>query len=752
MKLENVVIKRFRSVEDTKLSNCGEFNVLIGKNNSGKSSALSAINAFFNCVRNGEVLSLNPNIGKEIDFFNKNSQLPIEITLFFSLALAERDVLIRDIVTEAPQMKNAVDGIDPSLHLSATLIIMPPPSTFSYVQQICLGGMLKSDVENLNCKRIIMHIDKGSALELYNNSLRSKELDEISGKLNSLDLDALRRYVRPELRERPPIEYLSRNLGDEIVRILEERVGRQASIEDVKGAIPELSTTYKEESISTLNQILKNKVGTFAGEEASIPRYIKNLLKRIGDIKVLYLTEKRKQIGREEAERLLSLKTRRGGFEDLKSIQETVSALLGVHIDAFESEPSLSRNQTSAEIDVDNFLVEVNGSGIKEALRLLLDVEFEHPNILLVEEPEIHLHPALETSMMRYLKRISCNCQVFITTHSTNFLDTAEMNNVYLVTKSNSTQIHQIDIGEAEARIPQELGIRLSSLFMFDRLVFVEGVSDEDAIREWASTLGINLSQANVGFIRMGGARNFAHFATEETLKFLEKRQVKMWFLIDRDEKEDVEILKMQTTLGRNAKLQVLSKREIENYLTYPRAIRSFIEHKRHSLVTINEELPTEDEIKIKIDECAEKLKQFAISKRVVKISCKPVYPETKSVFENLQTQEAIGKITESIQAVINQLETEKINIESVYTSKANELESIWIAKKMDIVPGDLLLDAVCREYGIRFKKEKDTSKLASLIGIGRNLAVPPSHATWHTGPYQGGSIELNVNSSTKFW
>ena len=34
--------------------------------------------------------------------------------------------------------------------------------------------------------------------------------------------------------------------------------------------------------------------------------------------------------------------------------------------------------------------------------------------------------------MMRYLKRISSDLQVFITTHSTNFLDTAEMKNVYL--------------------------------------------------------------------------------------------------------------------------------------------------------------------------------------------------------------------------------------------------------------------------------------------------------------------------------
>jgi len=716
MKLENAIIKRFRSIEDAELANCGEFNVLIGKNNSGKSSALSAINAFFKCIKNGEVLTLSPNIGKEIDFFNKKTQLPIEINLIFSLELDERDALIRDIVAESPQMKNAVDGINPSLHLSVALVVMPPPFTFSYIQKMSLGGIPGSGAERFNCEKTILNIDERSALELYENSLRSKELDEISGKLSSLDLDDLRRYLRPEIHERPPIEYLARRLGDEIIKILEERVGKQASIEEMKSVIPDLSTSYKEESVSSLNKSLKNKVGTFAGEEASIPRYVKSLLERIGKINVLYLTEKRKQIGKEEAERLLSLKTRRGGFEALKNIQETVSALLGVYVDAFESEPPLSKNQASAEMDVDNFLVEVNGSGIKEALRLLLDVEFEHPHILLVEEPEIHLHPALETSMMRYLKRISCNCQVFITTHSTNFLDTAEMNNVYLVTKLNSTQIRQIDIGEAEARIPQELGIRLSSLFMFDRLIFVEVISDEDAIREWASVLGVNLSEANVGFIRMGGARNFAHFATKETLNFLAKRQVKMWFLIDHDEKEDSEILEMQTMLGKNAKLQVLAKREVENYLTCPRAIRSFIEYKRQSLNTLNEKLPTEDEVKDKLDKCAEKLKQFAICKRVVKIACKPVYPETKAIFEDLQAEKAVDKITESLQAMISQLEVEKTDLKSVYISKAEEIENIWRSKKMDIVPGDLLLDAVCKEYNLRFKKEKDASKLASLM------------------------------------
>jgi putative ATP-dependent endonuclease of OLD family len=409
------------------------------------------------------------------------------------------------------------------------------------------------------------------------------------------------------------------------------------------------------------------------------------------------------------------LKIERGGEKILRKIQETVSALLGVRVDAFKSKSSESTNQMSAEIDIDDFLVEVNGSGIKEALRLLLDVEFENPDILLVEEPEIHLHPALETSMMRYLKNRSRNCQVFITTHSTNFLDTAEMNNVYLVTKEDSTEIRQIDIGEAEARIPQELGIRLSSLFMFDRLVFVEGISDEEAIREWASTLNFNLSQKNVGFIRMGGARNFAHFATEETLDFLAKRQVKMLFLIDRDEKEDSEVLKMQEMLGENAKLKVLSKRELENYLISPKAIKSFLDYK-HKQCNSTHKLPTEAEINKKIDECAEKLKQFAICKRVVKTSCRPVYPDTKEVFKDISPQNSVDKINSSIQAMIAQLEKLKDDLESTHKSTVDEIEKSWQEKKLDIVPGDLLLDEMCKEYNLRFKKEKDTSKLASLM------------------------------------
>ncbi len=132
------------------------------------------------------------------------------------------------------------------------------------------------------------------------------------------------------------------------------------------------------------------------------------------------MTERRKQVGKEEAERLLQLKVERGGDDALSNIKQKVAALLGVKIDAFAAAAGHSSNR-AAEMDVDNFLLEVNGSGIKEALRLILDVEFQKPNMLLVEEPEVHLHPALETNLMGYLKKVSSECQVFISTHSDYF-------------------------------------------------------------------------------------------------------------------------------------------------------------------------------------------------------------------------------------------------------------------------------------------------------------------------------------------
>jgi hypothetical protein len=316
---------------------------------------------------------------------------------------------------------------------------------------------------------------------------------------------------------------------------------------------------------------------------------------------------------------------------------------------------------------------------------------------------------------MQYLKRVSRTCQIFISTHSTNFLDAADMENVYLISKEQGqTEVQRVDIEEAESRIPKELGLRLSSLFMFDRLVFVEGPTDEATLREWASALGHNLSQANVGFVSMGGVRNFAHYATEAIVSLLTKRQVSMWFVIDRDERDDTEVVKLESRLKGKARVEVLSKREIENYLIVPRAVVEFIKVKQ-SMTKGKHAPPDVDGVSLAISECADDLKDFAVAKHVAKAVCTPLYPSSDWQPNDVKAG-VEQKLSAELERLRQGLEAKATSLKRMIEEKAGNIERSWAQSKSDIVPGDFLLDRVCQRFGVRFRKDTDSARLAALM------------------------------------
>lgn len=189
MKLEDVRIENFHSIKSERLSDCGGFNVLIGKNNAGKSNVLSAIQCFFDSISDGAVVNISPTAGSVIDFFERNSTAPIKLALTFSLELAERDALIRSIVMDSPQMKNAADGLDPALRLQATVNIVSDPNKFSYMSDLSLVGT----EFNPRFELALMKIEKDAAIELYNQSTRTKllteELDVLSALSSRVDSD-----------------------------------------------------------------------------------------------------------------------------------------------------------------------------------------------------------------------------------------------------------------------------------------------------------------------------------------------------------------------------------------------------------------------------------------------------------------------------------------------------------------------------------------------------------------------------------
>jgi ABC-type cobalamin/Fe3+-siderophores transport system ATPase subunit len=730
MELSSVAIRKFRSVDDSEMIDCGRFNVLIGRNNTGKSSILVAIDSFFACVREGSIVALSSPIGAPLDFYQKDTGCNIEIKLTFSLTSNDRDKLAADIIADAPQMRRAVEDLPSDLRLSATLTVVPPPGSFAFLSEVVITASGRENSQGADIHRLLLRVPNESAAEIREALSRAKQRTEAATQfqtvLGRFDEDDWRQfratYESPGAPTMPARYYLSRLVpglersSPDVAEVLDRLVRGAETYGEFRTNLESLASSAREEARAAQSTPITHPVETFAGEATSIPSYITNLLHSLSSIRVLYLTETRKAIGRDEARQLLSLKMRRGRSDVLADIKTTVSDLLGVTIDAFESENSPRTGALAAEIDVDDFLVEANGSGIREALRLILDVAFQRPQLLLVEEPEVHLHPALEIEMMRYLKEISAETQVFISTHSTYFLDTADMTNVYLTTKNASTRIELVNMEAAEAKIPNELGIRLSALFMFDRVVFIEGPSDEGIIREIASLIGVNLSRAGVGFISMGGARNFTHFAAQTILAFLSKRRVKVWFIIDRDERDENDVARLEEKAKDGAEVYVLQRREIENYLIGASQICKFIRIKQEMAGKMGEG-PSEDEVERVIEEEVEKLRDKTVEKRVVRALCRPIYPSLSAIFEKGKSEDFDKRVVAELERLEQELERGKMRVAEVYAEYSAEVKRVWASEKLNLVPGDELIDAVCQKFGVRFYKDQgDGAKLAGLM------------------------------------
>ena len=615
-------------------------------------------------------------------------------------------------------MQNAIDNLVADLRLRITVKVPSVPVAFAYVSNMSLYP--PSDADPGGGTRLL-EVGEPAAIELFEKARLARTKDEDAESIRRI-LESPRemddQFWKAMKSDASPSRYFSYLLREvdktrnpEFPEKLEALVKSSDSPGAFKDSLRQLADLTVKESQDLKALPLNNRVQSFSGQQSTIPLFaLEN--PRAGREHIGSIPHRTPRAHREERGRAtIGAEGKTRGAEKLRVIQEIVFALLGVEIDAFQGE----EHEGSAELDVDRFLVQANGAGIREALRLILDYEFAQPSILLVEEPEIHLHPALETSMMRYLKDIGRRSQIFITTHSTNFLDTAEMKNVYLTTRRESTSIELIDAAEAEVAIPRELGMRLSSLFMFDRLVFVEGPSDEAVIREWASTLHINLSQACVGFVQMGGVRNLAHFAAEKTLSFLTKRQVRMWFLIDKDEKNAPEIKRLTSELNEKARIIVLERRELENYLVVPRALAAFISLKR-KLAGGPANPPSMSEVDAALLKAVEPLKQFAIGKRVIKLACPPVYPNRNS-FVGLEDGKGFeARVRSELVRMKDELSTAESTLEKIIQIQTQFVESAWDGHKFDIVPGDALLDLTCQVFGVRFVKERDSARLAALL------------------------------------
>jgi hypothetical protein len=186
-----------------------------------------------------------------------------------------------------------------------------------------------------------------------------------------------------------------------------------------------------------------------------------------------------------------------------------------------------------------------------------------------------------------------------------------------------------------------------------------------------------------------------------------------MWFVTDRDERDDVEVAKMMAMLGDRACLCVLKQRELENYLAEPRAIVSFIGEKRR-LAGMSGEPPSEGEITVALQEAAGALKEEVVRLRLERRVLAPLV---------LQGRGLTGSVVERLDAAKQSLEKRGQSINAEEKLVRGQVDDSWQADALSIVPGTMLLDKVVAKYGVRFNKEAgDSLRLARVLSA---TAIP---------------------------
>ena len=152
--------------------------------------------------------------------------------------------------------------------------------------------------------------------------------------------------------------------------------------------------------------------------------------------------------------------------------------------------------------------------GLKEIITLLATLYDDRYNCLILDEPELHLHPQLQQFFMKEIRRVSKNNPkriFFLVTHSPYFLDLRFPEDLLGVVATHinriPTSIEILDEQDEQLfrRFLPRFNTYHKQFFFSDNQIFVEGYTDQQLFTNLLGIINNPLDAARTGIIDVGG-------------------------------------------------------------------------------------------------------------------------------------------------------------------------------------------------------------------------------------------------------
>ena len=483
MKLTTISIKNFRSFDDHgEIIKIGNLAAFVGKNSSGKSNILQALQLFW-----------GQSILTEDDFYYRDTERTISISAEF---LVSSDEII-------PSLLNYISP-NRRLHLRRDF-------TFSNQKGILisLGKNGYNGIDEMN--------------PFPSKKLSSSKISSFLSSPNSSDLLAYAENLGQTITEQNFYQILESYW---CAHFTEYSVHWTTAVADIptlqqKNIFSILPSYYYLPVSYTTSKLTQDKHSYFQQIYQQI----------LGDVNQLLSSPKAESLKQRISSlyRSSGMKRRCNDINSLLSKTNGADSTVTMHIELGEPDySSLLRPIPTLRVD-DGYDCDIQGKGQgiqRDAIFRLLNV-FSSLNkkkqkhfILAVDEPEAFMHPTYKRSLFKsFLSLCSTGCQVIYTTHDPAFVSVSRFDDIHTVTmvhsESQYSSVHSSSLVElmqkevfkkcchskTEASVRNELEHKCrgeqNEGFFADRIILVEGSTESYALPIYFSKLGYDLDEHN---------------------------------------------------------------------------------------------------------------------------------------------------------------------------------------------------------------------------------------------------------------